>query len=97
MAGLSLAFQGAERKGLGLYSPCDWESLEGLRSRAGGRDRGRREMAAGLEVRESMWFEDVGERRPGEGTSFWTEYLGAGVEICGDEMPGTGLSWGTSR
>lgn len=67
---------GAERKGFGLYCLWDGESLEGLRSRAGGRDGGRREMAVGLELREPLWFGEVGERRPGEGTRLWTECLG---------------------
>lgn len=97
VAGLILAFQGAERKGFGLYCPWDGESLEGLRSRAGGRDGGRREMAVGLELREPLWFGEVGERRPGEGTRLWTECLGRGMEVCGNEMPGAGPSWKPSR
>ena len=65
---LILAFEGKERKGFGLYCPWDGKSVEGLRSRAGGRDGGRRGMAVGLELRESLWFGEVGERRPGEGS-----------------------------
>ena len=74
VADLIVAFQGAERKGFGLYCPWDCIPLEGLRSRAGGRDGGRRGMAVGLELRESLWFGEVGERRP---ASFQHCLLGA--------------------
>ena len=85
VADLILAFEGKERKGFGLYCPWDGKSLEGLRSRAGGRDGGRTEMAEGLELRESLWlFGEMGERRPGEGTRLWAECLGRGLEVCRD-------------
>lgn len=41
-------------------------------------------MAVGLELRESLWLGEVGERRPGEGSRLWAECLGRGLEVCGD-------------
>lgn len=84
MADLIVAFQG-RKEGVWALLSLGWISLEGLRSRAEAETEEEGGMAVGLELRESLWLGEVGERRPGEGSSrLWAECLGrAGLEVCG--------------